>query len=223
MKILALDTSTDACSVALQIGDELIERFECARERHSFLLLPMVEAVLAQAQLALSQLDALAFGRGPGSFTGLRIGAGVVQGLAFGADLPVAPVSSLAAVAQAAARTHVLALLDARMGQVYAGAFVRASETLRAAESERVLAPEAVRAPVSGGEWWGVGSGWDRYAPILEQALGGALAGWSPGCLPHAREVARLGAAMAARGELVAAEQALPVYLRDDVAKAKAR
>jgi tRNA threonylcarbamoyladenosine biosynthesis protein TsaB len=225
MKILALDTATEACSAALAIGGEVVERYEVLGRGHAERLLPMVQEVLTEAGVALAALDAIAFGRGPGSFTGLRIGAGVAQGLAFGAGLRVLPVSDLAALASRASRHHaarwVLACLDARMAQVYWAAFDCADP-----DAPVALTPEAVSDP---GEVWlpggsgdgplffGAGHGFSAY-PALHTLLGARLAGYDAGLLPHAREVALIGAREFARGSAVDPELAVPVYLRDDVA-----
>lgn len=216
MKILALDTSTEACSVALSADGHIRERFELGAQ-HSSLILEMVDEVLAAAALSLANLDALAFGRGPGSFTGLRIGAGVVQGLAFGAGLPVVPVSSLAAMAQGQRQSQVLAAFDARMSQVYWGAYRRGpDEIVTLVGDECVVAPGKVPLPQAG-DWFGVGSGWDHYADELIARLGDRVRDWSEGGHPHARDVARLGEVGFSNHEAVSAEQALPVYLRDNV------
>jgi tRNA threonylcarbamoyladenosine biosynthesis protein TsaB len=217
MRLLALDTASEACTVALWLDGEVLERFEPGGQ-HSELILPMVDAVLAEAGLALTQLDALAFGRGPGSFTGLRIGAGVAQGLAFGAHLPVVPVSSLAALAQGQDAEHVLAAFDARMQQVYWGAYARNAQGLvEAVATEGVFAPQAV--PLPGGVGWvGAGPGWDAYSLPLQQRLEACLTGWRPQCLPRARHVALLGVAGLQANQALAPEAALPVYIRDDVA-----
>lgn len=216
LNILALDTSTEACSVAVWADGALKERFKL--ERHSEHILPMVHDVLAEAELSLTQLDAIAFGRGPGSFTGLRIAAGVVQGLAFGANLPVVPVSSLAVLAQGVGVPRVLAAVDARMHQVYWGAYARNAEGLmELVGAEIVIAPQMV--PLVEGEGWvGAGSGWDQYSPILLARLGNRVTEWRKQCYPHAGDVARLGVAGFARGEAVSPEKALPVYIRDEVA-----
>lgn len=222
MKLLALDTSTEACSVALALDGDIVERYEI-EPRHGERLLPMVQALLAESGVALTQLDAIAFGRGPGSFTSLRIGAGVAQGLAFGADLPVVPVSSLAALAQGVGASHVLAAFDARMRQVYWGAYVRGADGLvKLAGAEVVTDPAQVPLP-DAQAWTGAGSGWDVYHTALDERLGGAVQGWTPGLTPHAQAVARLGLASFAAGLALPAEQALPVYLRDDVAKPSPR
>jgi tRNA threonylcarbamoyladenosine biosynthesis protein TsaB len=217
MKLLAIDTSTESCSVAVSLDGGIRERFELGM-RHSELVLALVEQMLAESGVALRALDAIAFGRGPGSFTSLRIGAGVVQGLAFGAGLPVVPVSSLAVLAQGAGSDRVLAAFDARMGQVYWGAFVRdATGLVTAAGAEIVSDPPHVPLPEDGG-WIGAGSGWDACHEALAARLGGALKAWRAGLHPHAREVAVLGAAAFAAGTALAPEDAVPVYIRDEVA-----
>lgn len=222
MKLLALDTSTEACSVALALDGDIVERFEI-EPRHGERLLPMVQALLAESGVALTRLDAIAFGRGPGSFTSLRIGAGVAQGLAFGADLPVVPVSSLAALAQGVDAIKVLAAFDARMRQLYWGAFVRNAHGLvEPVGAEVVVDPARVPLP-DGHGWSGAGSGWDVYHATLGERLGGALHGWNSGLMPHARAVAQLGIAGFTAGQAVPAEQAVPVYIRDDVARPASR
>lgn len=217
MKILALDTSSEACSTALWVDGEVLERFETGSQ-HSERILPMVQEVLAQAGHALTQLDAIAFGRGPGSFTGLRIGAGVAQGLAFGANLPVVPVSSLAALAQGVDAPRVLAAFDARMRQVYWGAYARnAQGMVELVGEEKVLSPAQVPVP-DDAAWVGAGSGWDQYAALLTARLKNHVSAWRAQCFPRASFVARLGAYLHENGTALAPEQALPVYLRDDVA-----
>lgn len=221
MKLLALDTATEACSVAVWVDGAVWERHERLPE-HSRRILIMVDEVLADSGLALAQLDAIAFGRGPGSFTGLRIAAGVAQGLAFGAELPVVPVSSLAVLAQGEEADKVLAAFDARMHQVYLGAFVRGDDGLvRPVGEERVVAPE--RVPLPEGEGWvGVGSGWDEYHASLLPRLGHRVHEWRPGRFPRARHLARLADHDFREGRAVPPEQAVPVYLRDEVAARRA-
>lgn len=217
MKLLAFDTATDVCTVAVWTDGSVHERCEIGR-RHAERLLVMIDEALADAGATLRSMDAICFGRGPGSFTGLRICAGVAQGLAFGADLPVVAVSSLAATAQYAQSERVLAAFDARMQQVYWGAFVSGPDGLVKPEGEeQVIAPSAVPLP-STSNWLGAGNGWEQYATPLEKRLGGRLYQWRAGCYPSARCVAELGARDFLDGKAVAAEQALPVYLRDNVA-----
>ena len=222
LKLLALDTATEACSVAVWADGATIERLELGSQ-HSERILPMVQEVLAEAELTLKQLDAIAFGRGPGSFTGLRIGAGVTQGLAFGAGLPVVPVSSLAALAQGVDAPKVLAAFDARMQQVYWGAYVRNAQGLMGLQGgEIVIAPKDVPMP-DGAGWMGAGGGWDQYAGELSLRLGDKINEWRRQCLPRARHVAELGAAAFQAGQAVPPEQALPVYVRDEVAAKQSR
>lgn len=223
MKLLALETSTEICSVAVSIGGKMHERLELG-QHHSELILGMVQEVLAEAGISLRQLDAIAFSRGPGSFTSLRIGAGVAQGLAFGADLPVIPVSSLAVLAQGVDASKALAAFDARMDQVYWGAYVRNAKGLvESVGNEIVIAPSDVPLPEGQG-WVGAGSGWDVYADLLIRKLGSCLTEWRAKVFPTGRAVATLGAAAFAAGQAVSPEQAMPVYIRDEVAvKQKSR
>ena len=222
MNLLALDTSTDVCSVALMIGSKMRER-DISGMRHAESILPSVQALLADGGITLGKLDAIAFGRGPGSFTSLRIGAAVVQGLAFGAGIPVLPVSSLAALAQSTDAQRVLAALDARMGQVYTASFLRGEDGLmRPFGAEMVCAPNDVPLP-DGMDWTGAGSGWDQFSDLLGQRLGNRLKDWLPGVYPRARGVAALAMPCLAAGEALAPEQALPVYVRDDVARKAGR
>ena len=221
MNLLAVDTSTEACSAAALIGEEVIERYELAPRRHAELILPMVEAVLAEGGLTVQQLDALAFGCGPGGFTGLRIAAGVVQGIAFGADLPVVPVSTLAAIARQAMieqnASRVAAAIDARMREVYWGAYCFDAESeLTLMGEERVCSPAAVPA-LEGEGWIGAGSGWAAYGDALSLRLG--IGNWWGDCYPRAGDIAALGALLHQRGKAVPVEQVLPVYLRDEVVR----
>lgn len=218
MRILALDTATEACSAAVLTDGEIVQRFALVQQQHSTHVLSMVQAVLAEAGVALTQIDAVAFGRGPGSFTALRIGAGVTQGLAFGAGLPVVPVSSLAALAQTQEAERVLAAFDARRAQVYWGAYRRNPQGLmELLDQEQVIAPQDIPVP-EGDDWIGAGSGWDQYAPALLPRLQGHLREWRERRYPHAGAVAHLGLAAFLSGGGLPAEQALPVYIRDEVA-----
>lgn len=219
MKLLAIDTATEACSAALLCDQDLSEEFEIAPRRHAELILPMVDRLLARAGLQLAGLDALAFGRGPGAFTGVRIAAGVAQGLAFAANLPVVPVSTLAALAAGhdGNATRLLCAIDARMGEVYWCPFAvdTAGKTVPTG-SERVSAPGDIAVPGSG-PCYGLGSGWERYPEILRECLGVAYAGHDSDRYPRARDIALLARTEYAAGRAVPAEQAVPVYLRDRV------
>lgn len=222
MRLLAIETASEACSAALAYDGQVAERFEVIPRAHARLILTMVDALLGEAGLSLGALDAIAFGRGPGAFTGVRVAASVTQGLAFGADLPVVAVSTLQALALGARRSSghdcVLAALDARMDEVYWGAYRGAAGAgMVSAGAERVTPPESVPLPGEAG-WYGAGSGFERYGPRLAARLGSALAGVIGGCLPRARDVAALGLDGLRAGAAVTPEQALPVYLRDEVA-----
>jgi len=217
LKLLALDTSTEYCSVALLHDEELTHREVHAVQRHSELILPMIEELLAASGLALARLDGIAFGAGPGSFTGIRIACGVAQGLAFGAGLPVVPVGTLAALAQEADAPKVIACLDARMGEIYHAAYRRDG-----GQWTEIAAPgvgPAQSAPVvEGGGWFGSGSGFAVYADALAKRYGAQLDGVAAGLHPHARSIVRLAAPVFAAGGGLTAEQAAPLYVRDKVA-----
>jgi len=225
MRLLALDTSTEACSAALMLGDEVRLRFELTERGHAELILPMIDALLAEAGIALSSLDGLAFGRGPGGFTGLRIAAGVTQGLAFGAGLPVAPVSSLAAVAeqvQAGEGERILVCNDARMGELYWAAFERIVRGGIGPASPDCVAPPARVAEGIEGLRHAAGNGLVRY-PELRARLESAGLRVHDELYPRADAIARLGAVELAAGRGVDASLALPIYVRDDVAKPASR
>ena len=217
MNILGLDTSTEACTAALGMDDVITERFELGG-RHAERLLVMVDELLAEANITLAQIDAIAFGRGPGSFTGVRIATGVAQGLAFGANRPVIPVSSLAAIAQGVNAEKILAAMDARMEQVYWGAFKRGPDgVVEPVDEERVTDPGKIPVPNDMG-WTGAGSGWGAYHALLSARLGNCLEGWRENAYPRGRSIVELGVAGLAHGVAVSPENALPVYLRNDVA-----
>ncbi len=222
MKLLAVDTATEACSAALYIDGEVLERFEMAPRTHTQLIMPMIDSLMAEAGLEPRQLEGLAFGRGPGSFTGVRIATGVIQGIALGLDLPVVPVSTLAALAQdyfgRAAEDVVFAGMDARMGEVFWGVYRKNDQgfaELFGAESvgpaENVVFPEE--------KGCGVGSGWKTYHEALCERLNDWLSGIESDRLPKASAIALLGAQGFVLGQAVPVELAMPVYLRDKVAK----
>ena len=224
MRLLALDTSTEACSVALLLDDVLRLRFELTERSHADLILPMVDELLAEAGVGLADLDGLAFGRGPGAFTGLRIATGVVQGLALGADLPVAAISSLAAVAEqvpAAAGETILVCNDARMGEVYWGVYQRKDAAIVGLTPESVSVPERVGEGVTQVRH-AAGNAVSRYPALATRLVAEGLQLYE-GIYPRADAVARLGALELAAGRGVPAEMALPVYVRNDVARPPAR
>ncbi|MFC7302021.1 tRNA (adenosine(37)-N6)-threonylcarbamoyltransferase complex dimerization subunit type 1 TsaB [Cognatiluteimonas weifangensis] len=217
MKLLAFETSTEACSVALWLDGAVRERFELAPRRHAELALPWAQQLLAEAGVAKTQLDAIAVGRGPGAFTGVRLGVAIAQGIALALDRPVVPVSTLAALAWPAAGERILAAIDARMGEVYLGAYVREADALRALQAEAVGAPGAIPLPAGAG-WHGIGTGFAAGDGALPARLGASLAAVAADALPHAADVARLAAPAFARGEALAPERVEPAYLRDHVA-----
>jgi len=223
MKVLAIDTATERCSVALRIDGDTIERNVDTPRGHADLILPMVDALLTEAGVTLRQLDGIAYGRGPGGFTGVRIAVGVVQGLAFGAELPTAGVSNLAAVAQQVAPPggRVLVCMDARMGEVYWSSFQHDPQTglVAALEAELVGPPDSV-VPTATGITLLAGTGLRAY-PQIAAAFAGTLANVLPDILPRARDIAFIGEAELRLGRGVAAAEAQPVYVRDQVAVAK--
>ncbi|MEQ1546600.1 tRNA (adenosine(37)-N6)-threonylcarbamoyltransferase complex dimerization subunit type 1 TsaB [Methyloglobulus sp.] len=222
MKLLAVETTTEACSAALMIDGEIHERYEMTTNGHSKLILPMIDWLFADACLQPSNLDCLAFGCGPGSFTGVRIATGIIQGIAFALGLPVVPVSNLAAVAQDFFDHNnenlAFVAMDARMNEIYWGVYQR--NALGYAEllgKEAVLPAYDIEFPELSGV--GIGSGWKPYHQELTTRLSHHLIRHEADNLPRARAVVRLGLEGFKQGVAVAAEYAMPVYLRDKVAK----
>lgn len=228
MKLLALETSTDACSVALHCDGELLLDHRMAAQKHAQLLLPMIDQLLADAGIALKQLDGVAFGCGPGSFTGLRIAAATAQGLAYGSQLGVIPVSSLQALALGAQRTHsathVLSILDARMGEVYCGVYVaNIDNRMISTIDDCVCAPDDVPLPDTPDvAWLLVGSGADAYKVSLQAKLQGLQIQHAADCWPNAQDILTAAIPRAQRGEFTLPEDAVPVYLRNRVALTEA-
>ncbi len=219
--LLALDTATEACSVALLHDGRVLSHYEVIPRLHAQRLLPMIQQLLGEAGVALSALDAIAFGRGPGAFTGVRIAIGVVQGLAFGLQRPVLPVSNLAVLAQRACREQgarqVAAAIDARMDEVYWGCYREEEGEMRLAGVEAVMPPEQVTLPRGAqGDWFGAGTGWAYAGRLAVEVVGEDAT-----LLPHAEDLLTLARFAWQRGEAVDAEQAQPIYLRDNVATPK--
>lgn len=219
MKLLGIETATEACSAALWLDGDIRERFELAPRRHAELILPMIDDLLAEAGLRLSELDALAFGHGPGAFTGVRIATGVIQGLSLATELPVLGISTLAALAQtqAADNPQILAALDARMGEVYWGAYrLDDAGSMRLVGDELVVVPESVPIPDTD-NWVGAGSGWASYGDILSERLGQRVVRKAADTWPRAGGLLPIAAADVAAGKAVDAAAAQPVYLRNRV------
>ena len=230
MNILAIETATDACSCALEWWGKITTRHVVEPRRHTELLLPMIDAVLADAQASLGALDAIAFGRGPGSFTGLRIACSVAQGLGFGADCPLVAVSTLQVLAAGMHRSkgtpRVLVALDARMGEVYWGGFELDGVMMAPAFEESVVPPDAVHVP-DAGAWAGTGSGWAAYRAVLEERvadrLGRPAEPVDAARLPEASDMLVPARLALEAGLAVAPEDASPAYLRSRVARAAPR
>ena len=214
MRILALDTSTEWCSVAAGDGERWVEEKVHAREAHSEHLLPMVDRALASCGYTLANLDGIAFGAGPGSFTGLRIAVGVAQGLALGADLPVAPIGTLEAIAFGDGGERVVACLDARMREIYIAAYDRDGALCVETMAPAVIAPQRATRP-RGDRWRGAGNGFAAY-PALAAQLG--LASVDDAAIPTARAIGTIARGRLAAGKGVSAAEALPLYVRHRVA-----
>ena len=230
MNILAIETATDACSCALEYSGTITARHVVEPRRHTELLLPMIDEVLAGAGAELGTLDAIAFGRGPGSFTGLRIACAVAQGLGFGAARPLVAVSTLLVAAAGMHRSRgtprVLVALDARMGEVYWGGFEWDGVTMAPAFEESVVPPDAVHVPDQG-EWAGAGSGWGAHRAVLEarvaDRLGRPAGPVDAARLPEASDMLAPARLALEAGLAVAPEDAAPAYLRSRVARAAPR
>jgi tRNA threonylcarbamoyladenosine biosynthesis protein TsaB len=247
MKLLAFETATEACSVALWIDGDVRERFEVAPRRHAELALPWAEDLLADAGLARSQLDAIAVGRGPGAFTGVRLAVALAQGIALALDRPVVAISTLQVLAAGAGgekgsgsfsnpvsasgipcsenepdpfslASRILTAIDARMGEVYAGAFALQDGEPIALSPETVASPDYVELPGDDRDWRGVGTGFAAVDGLLATRLQRRLASVDASALPHAADLARLAVAAHGRGEALAPERVEPAYLRNQVA-----
>lgn len=217
VKLLAFEAATRRLSVALWCDGVLTEKSDDVPNGGSERLLPWAGELLAEAGMTLKQLDGIAFGAGPGGFTGLRLACGVAQGLAFGLDCPVVPVSTLAALALGAGDGKQLACLDARMNEVYVAAYIVAGETVETIQEAKVGAGETVALPEGDG-WHGVGDGFAAWGEVLRRRLGQRLVGDAAHAYPMATAVARLAAPVLARGAGVTAGLAVPFYVRDKVA-----
>lgn len=217
MKLLALESSSDRCSVALWCEGSLASRCGDGVRTHSELMLPFVDALLAEAGLKVSSLDALAFGAGPGGFTGLRLACGVAQGLALASDLPVIGVCSLEAMALGSGFGQAYVCVDARMNEVYCAAYRIEGEQVQQVLAPAVAAPGAAPLP-PGGKWRGVGSGFRTYRGALQERLGDRLSAADGDAVPDARQVVTLALQRWERGERPDAASAVPLYVRDKVA-----
>ena len=217
MNILAFDTSTEYLSLALLKGSEILQ-YDCnAGQTHSQIILPQIQALLDSANLQLSDLQGIAFGAGPGSFTGVRIAAGVAQGLGFGANLPVVSVCTLLALAEASGAGKVIACLDARMGEVYHAAYEKTNDTWQGIIEPGLYKPDAVPV-IKGADWVGAGSGWQTYAEQLSAVYIEHLQSTQPQLLPSSAAILKLALPIFAKGEAKPASEAMPIYIRNRVA-----
>jgi tRNA threonylcarbamoyladenosine biosynthesis protein TsaB len=225
--ILALDTATEACSAALIIGGKVTTRYQLAPREHSRLILKMIDELLVEAGISADELDAIAFGRGPGSFMGLRIAAGVVQGIAFALDLPVIAISCLKSIALRAHEetgcTQVLSAIDARMDEVYWASYRLENGQWQLDGDECVVSPDKINTddllPEDAGSIAAAGSGWKSYKQRLLKTVNCQLKTFLPHCLPSAETIAKLAVAEFKAGNTIAVAEAVPVYIRNNVAK----
>ena len=216
MNLLALDTSTEFLSLALQLGDKSFSHYQHAGQAASQLVLPQIQALLDSAKITLKDLDGIAFGAGPGAFTGVRVACGVAQGLGFGANLPVVGVNTLLAVAQTSGEDKVIVCLDARMGEVYHAAFEKINGVWIEQSETKVCKPEA--APVLDGSWLGAGSGWVVYGEILSSIYAQNVTKIMVEITPTAEAILHLAAPTFTAGLAKPASEAMPIYIRNRVA-----
>lgn len=218
--LLAIDTATEACSVAISHQGKLYSYYEVIPRLHAQQILPMIKKVMVDAGCSLSNIDGLAFGCGPGAFTGVRIATGVVQGLAFALNKPVIAISDLAVLAQRAWREYkveqVAVAIDARMNEVYWGCYQLQQQEMCLIGMEQVLAPEQAQLPEINKNWFGVGTGW-KYVEQIPAKCEVV----NDGLLPDARDLLTLAELAWQRNEMIPAEKVEPVYLRDNVATPK--
>lgn len=217
VNLLAFDTSTEYLSLALLKGEQTFN-YDCnAGQTHSQIILPQIQALLDKANVQLTDMDGIAFGAGPGSFTGVRIAAGVAQGLGFGANLPVVSVCTLLALAQASRAEKVIACLDARMGEVYHAVYAKVAGEWQCIIEPGLYKPEAVPT-VEGTDWVGAGSGWQTYEAQLSKAYAEQLQSIQAQLLPTASAILELALPIFANGEAKPAGEAMPIYIRNRVA-----
>ena len=221
MRILALDTSTEYLSLALQLDGTTLHYDVLAGQSHSQQILPQIRALLNEANIELTDLHGITFGAGPGSFTGVRIACGVAQGLAFGANLPVVAINTLMALAEASfeecGAIKVIACLDARMGEVYHAAFERRDDSWHEVSPSGLFKPQTVPS-VDGSDWVGAGSGWLTYGEQLSVIYGPQIKHTLPQTLPKASALLSIAQPLFAAGLARPAAEAAPIYIRNKVA-----
>lgn len=217
MKLLAIETSTTACSIAIQHHENQFTRHLIAPMQQAKIILPMIDELLKESGLTLTSLDGIAYGAGPGSFTGIRIANSVAQGLAMAANKPLIPVSSLAILAQTAYLHHgcqtMFVAIDARMQQLYWAKYLIKNNMVSLENQERVLTPSAIPTEQCN-DWYGVGDGWALYTDQLSAKINGNVAGLFPTLQPQADALLPIARSLFEQGKTVAAINATPVYLR---------
>jgi tRNA threonylcarbamoyladenosine biosynthesis protein TsaB len=217
VNLIALETSTEYCSLAVARGAQVFERSFHAGQRHSEFALPVLRELLQQAALDMHAIDGIAYGAGPGSFTGLRIACGIAQGLALARNLPLAGIGSLLALAEDCGADKVIACLDARMGEVYHAVYRKSGGNWNEMHAPALYKPDAVPRP-EGKDWVGCGSGFRVHGAVLAQRYRGVLSGTDPDAIPNAAAMLRLARQVFAAGRGVDAAAAVPLYVRDKVA-----
>ena len=217
MKIVAIDTSSEFCSVAFWLDGELVSHDHHAGPKHSELLLPMLDDLLTTTKTQLKDFSGIAFGAGPGSFTGLRIACGVTQGLALGANLPVVGISTLLAIAEASGATRAVCCIDARMGEVYHATYVKQDSNWNILHEPGLYKPQSVP-ELEGSDWAGCGNGFEIYKEVLINRYAGNLVSLHPALYSHAKDIASLAAPLFEKGMGTEAINAVPIYVRDKVA-----
>jgi tRNA threonylcarbamoyladenosine biosynthesis protein TsaB len=216
MNLLALDTSTEFLSLALQLGDKTFSHYQHAGQAASQLVLPQIQVLLDSAKITLNELDGIAFGAGPGAFTGVRVACGVAQGLGFGANIPVVGVNTLLALAEASGEEQVIACLDARMGEIYHAAFEKKNNEWIELSATKVCKPEA--APLLACRAAGAGGGWAVYGEVLSKIYGENVVKVLPNVTPTAEAILQLATPIFAAGNAKPASEATPIYIRNRVA-----
>lgn len=222
MNLLALDTSTEFLSLAILRGEEQFTFDINAGQTHSQIILPQIQALLDLANVKLNELHGIAFGAGPGSFTGVRIAAGVAQGLGFGTNLPVVSVCTLLALAEESGADKVIACLDARMGEVYHAVYAKLVNEKNVSQWQTIVEPDLYKPEavpvIAGNNWVGAGSGWQTYAKQLNAVYDEQLESAQPSLLPTASALIKIAQPIFARGEAKSASEAMPIYIRNRVA-----
>ena len=217
VNLVALETSTEYCSLAVSRGEQVYGRSFHAGQRHSELALPVLRELLAEAGLDMQSVDGIAYGAGPGSFTGLRIACGIAQGLALARNLPVAGIGTLLALAEECGADKVIACLDARMGEVYHAVYRKSGGKWIEMHAPALYKPDAVP-PVDGGGWIACGSGFRVHGAVLAQRYGSGISRTDADAIPNAEAMLRLARVAFAAGQGVDAALAAPLYVRDKVA-----